>query len=238
MSQDCKMPEYSDLSILEILQYHGSQQIRLSLQAACDNDQKSVQSKISCDILCETAYKALPHPHPNTTLKCGCHNTSVVYCSRAQFSIDLLYIIIWGSWIKMAWFQLGSLDIIVEIIIARVWFQPAIVFMSQWRYTYAFGSHFCRNLPCVHFFMSKMPVTRQERQWAALHVIIKKGRKVLFQWRHSAACRSITFKLHILQEYWGICVQLESVFNNIPTECVKKHQTQSECGLTCNQILH
>lgn len=80
--------------------------------------QKTVQSKISFHFLCETAHKALPHPHPNTNLKCGCHNTSVVYCSRAQFSIDLLYIAIWESWIKMVWFQLGSWNIIVETIIA------------------------------------------------------------------------------------------------------------------------
>lgn len=147
MSQDCKMPEKqwpkhpgNSVKSGNIMDHNNS-------GPACNHSvtlpslKKNVQSKISFHFLCETAHKTLPHPHPDTNLKCGCHNTSVVYCSRAQFSIDLLYIAMWESWIKMVWFQLGSRNIIVEIIIAGVWFQPAIVFMSQRRYIYAFKSH-------------------------------------------------------------------------------------------------
>lgn len=53
----------------------------------------------------------------------------MVYCSRAQFSIDLLYIAIWESWIKMAWLTV------------------------RWRYIYAFKSHTSAEILHVYSFL-------------------------------------------------------------------------------------
>lgn len=113
---------------------------------ACNNYSVILPSKLpnvrySFTFSVKLPIKLSPTRNPNTNLKCGCHNAHMVYCSRAQFSIDLLYIAIRESWIKMVWFQLGSRNITGEIIIAGVWFQPAVVFMSQCRYIHAFKSH-------------------------------------------------------------------------------------------------
>ena len=182
---DCKMPEKqwpkhpgNSVKSGSIMDHNNSGPACNHSVTLLSLKKKTVQNKISFHFLCETAHKALPHPRPNTNLKCGCHNTSVVYCSRAQFSIDLLYIAIWESWIKMVWFQLGSRNNIVGIIIAGgVWPQPAIVFMSQCRYIYAFKSHTSAETLHVYTYLKCQWQERKDNELISMW-LPKKGRRM------------------------------------------------------------